>query len=539
MAQIDEETQTKTKTSGLILMENAGLKAWLLLKRKIPRLFFNPLIFFIGPGNNGGDGLVMARQAIVENHPLVHIVLYKESKTTANQANLTIIKKLRHQPLYFPAEQAKIIEKITPSSTIVDALLGIGIRKKSDKPTTKIINLINKIKNKNDAVKIVSLDVPSGMSYEANLKTIVKADFTITFGMLKDVLFYPYYNPLVGKMYVLNPGFPSFILNKYQKNVLLNPRERLLRQELKKDDFKNSRGSIVILGGSKSYLGAPVLAGLASFKTGAGLVSLITRKKDYPIQAKKNNSLIVCPIKDFQHDFLKYDCLLIGPGLSKKEDQEINFFKERLVAQAGNLPPLVFDADGIHFFKLWQGTMKKLMEKKRNHLGEETRENSSENSSENSVVLTPHIGEMAALAGTSKMKIKQNPYYWGELLSEKFQSYIVLKTHVTFIFTPFKKTATLYHPNPSLGVGGSGDVLGGIIASLLGYYQKNHRLKAKAQLPQQNEQNDIVFEILKLAVSVHSLSGKLANRELISFSAEELIRFIPLAIKALNENKRK
>ena len=483
-------------------MENAGLKAWLLLKKKLPSLFANPIVFFIGPGNNGGDGLVIARQAIIEDHPEVHIVTYKESKTMANKSNLNIIKNFQSHVFSFPLDKNEIIKKIAPSSTIIDGLLGIGLKKKINEPTAKVIHFINQIKNNHKTINIVALDIPSGMGEGAELENIVKADLTVTFGLLKKILLYPYYHPNAGKIYLVNPGFPSFVLNKYQKHVVLRYKNQPLKQELKKSDFKNSRGSVLILGGSKNYLGAPVLAGLASFKTGAGMVSMITRKEDYPIQAKKNNTLIVCPIKDFNYDFSRYDCILIGPGLSKKEDQEIDFFKEKLFSYPYDLPPLVFDADGIYFFKRWHHLMKRRL---------------------TPVVLTPHIGEMKILADTRSLSIKQNPYHWGELMSEKFKSFIILKTHLTYIFTPTKKTATLHYPNPSLGVAGSGDILGGIVSSVMSYQVKNKTIKS----------SDCVFEILKLATSIHSLSGKLANKKLGLFSAEELIGFIPLATKML------
>ena len=270
MAQIDLETQAKTGTPEVILMENAGLKAWLLLKKKLPSLFAKPIVFFIGPGNNGGDGLVIARQALIENHPEVHIVTYKESKTTANKSNLNIIKNFQSHVFSFPLDKNEITKKITPNSIIIDGLLGIGLKKKINETTAKVVHFINQIKSTHETVRVVALDIPSGMGEEADLKNIVKADLTVTFGLLKKILLYPYYHPHAGKIYLVNPGFPSFVLNKYQKHVVLRYKNQPLKQELKKSDFKNSRGSVLILGGSKNYLGAPVLAGLASFKTGAG-----------------------------------------------------------------------------------------------------------------------------------------------------------------------------------------------------------------------------------------------------------------------------
>ncbi len=511
MASLDKATQAHLKIPENILMEDAGLKAWLLLKKKIQSLFSHPLVFFIGPGNNGGDGLVIARQALLENHTKVYLVLLKESKTSANQMNLAIVKKLKGNFFSFPVDNLAITKLITPQTVIVDGLFGVGFRKTNDKKITTIINWINRLKKKYKHLQVVALDLPSGLGYGCSPQKIVGADLTITFGPYKDLFFYPEYSAKVGKIYSLNPGFPAWLMKKLQ-HKFFSYNHFFNVKKLQKNDFKNSRGSVLILGGSRKYLGAPNLAGLASFKAGAGLVSLIVREKDYPLQTKKNNNFILEKVKLFDFNFAKQQTLLIGPGLGRNlKDEEINFFFSRLVNKKNYdalncLKSLVFDADGLIWFKHYQSFFSQIATKL-------------------PIILTPHLGEMAMLLGKATSTIKKNPYFFGKELSKKWGVFIILKLSTTYIFTPQGKIATIHYPNPSLGVAGSGDILGGIISSIITY-----------QLSVFSD--EIVLDYLALAVLIHSLSGKIAHKKLGFYSAEELVNVIPLSLNYfLNKEK--
>ncbi len=545
MAGVDRYSQEVLKIPGLSLMESASLKAWNILSN-IDKDFIRvakdkKLIFLAGAGNNGGDALVMARHAIIDGYREVRVYHYP-SKSDLNKINLTTLKKITKD--IFPISEfiKKASDKnLLKDSVLVDGIFGTGFTAKKDLFTQKLIRQINSLKQ--NRFSVVGVDIPTGLGKGVNVNNIIHCDLTITFGAYKDIFFYPNFTESIGELALVNPGFPEksftgFTKKPEKQHSLLTYQSKVLAPVFRKSDYKKSRGSVLIVGGSRNYLGAPIFSGLASIKTGSGLVSLLSTQENYQIQKHKTqeiNNFIIYKVNDFikktgsDHLFKNFGAILIGPGLGNNlKQKEIETFFEYLLnyieSELAEVPILIFDANGIDWLKKYKKQFSHLSQNKKVLL-----------------VISPHVGEMARLNDTTTKSIDQDPYSWGEKTSTELGAFVVLKSHINYLFcyptidptiagneiSSIK--STMCYPNPNLGIGGSGDVLAGIIVSVLA------RFKGKKEKLDQSQSQKKIFDCIKSAVLIHSYAGKLSYDKYENFTAEELIFEIPNSIKYFNQ----
>jgi len=402
------------------------------------------IIIFCGPGNNGGDGLAIARM-LHEKQISVTVFIPNESekKSIDFLANLERAKCC--------AVEIEPIESVnpalfTPNTILIDALFGSGLSKPLEgkyKELTEIINQSNCI--------TVAIDIPSGLFTDkpANLTkdSIVKADYTLSFQFPKLSFLFPENEFFTGEWHVLPIGLhPDFIKNTPSKNFLVEFGDaKAILKPRAHFSHKGTFGHALLIGGSKGKIGAAVLMGKSCLHSGAGLVTvhlpacgnviLQTSVPEVMVSIDDDeNECTILPRLD------PFSAIAAGPGLSIGK-QSASMLKH-LIQEAK--VPLLLDADAINILsenKTWLTFLPK------------------------GTILTPHPGEFARLAGKTSNSFDRLETL--RTLCVKYSLNIVLKGAYTAVCSPLGNCYFNPTGNPGMATGGSGDVLTGIIAGLL------------------------------------------------------------------------
>jgi len=414
------------------LMENAGkgvadfVNQIGLGKKKI--------LVFCGTGNNGGDGFVATRY-LMEKHDVTLFLVGKENdiKTEISRNNFDKLKKMKVE-IYDIDSLDKIDELLSENYVILDSMLGIGLSGNPREPFFSIIKKINAAENKT----VLSVDVPTGLGAD----TAVTPEFTVTFHDQKEGM----NDNSCGGVKVVDIGIPRDAIDYVGPGELSVYYPRPKRQSHKGDN-----GRVLIVAGGP-YIGAPALAGLAALRTGSDLAYIATPKRVGSAIASFSPDLIV---KDLNSDFLipgdvpairvlldKCNAIVIGPGLGDAKETEEAIIK--IVEIAVNQDkPLVIDADAIK------------------PVGEQL--DAIKNSR---TVVTPHKEEFRKLTGIVLPKDTDNMVKTVQEWAKKLGISIFLKGHVDILSNGRKTKLNKIH-NAAMTVGGTGDVLAGIIGALL------------------------------------------------------------------------
>ncbi|MFN3478190.1 MAG: NAD(P)H-hydrate epimerase, partial [bacterium] len=472
MQEIDKETIESLKIPSLILMENAGLDVVEVIHNNYLDLARKGAIVVCGSGNNGGDGMVIARHLFLRNIP---VKIYLASKINKLKTDVltqyNIVKNLKI-PIVFledseneEAEEQNFINKLIVdigfNPIVIDSLVGIGPKSDIGKFYDKIIQTINKF-----AQVVVSVDVPSGLDVDSGkiLATEpVRASTTVTFAYPKLGMFlYPAYL-YVGKLIVANISIP-YKEKKQKPNLNL-----VLPFEVANSIFyfppnyhKSKLGNVLIIGGSYKYTGAPVLAAKAAFKSNAGMVYLMVDKNIHPIiSSKLTEEIIEFYDKNNYDDLLNYyynkvQVILFGNGI---EDNRLNYniLKHILNNFKG---VLIVDGTGLSLFYDYFINTK-----------QDFKTNLKR------IVLTPHGGELVnfySKFSSGKMRVSveedidrlDNSTRLANLIPN---SVVVSKGNPTFIC--FYDEVDNVYINITNGIAlakaGSGDVLAGMISAYI------------------------------------------------------------------------
>lgn len=409
---------------------------------------------FCGKGNNGGDGFAIARLLKAKGF-YVKVFSYNTKDLPPEAAKN--YKRLRElgdiELLPFDKAYDALFEE---NSCVIDALFGVGLNKKLDKTMEKVVNFLNSLSN----VHKVSIDIPSGLLANEMFPTdtaIFKADHTLTFQIWKRAFLHPETGIYAGKVHVLDINLDKQCIENAKVNFYVNDSEIISSFFRKREDFthKGRFGKSAIIAGSYGKMGAAVLSVSAALRTGSGLVYSMSVDSGYHIMQTSNpEAMFIKAGENFITEFKPLDddfTIGIGPGLDKNEET-IKVFSTFLKKYD---KPLVLDADALNII----AEDKKLL----NHIPKDS-------------IITPHLGEFERLFGSY-----ENSYERLEIardMAEKYQIYIVLKDHRTQIITPKRKVYYNITGNSGMAKGGSGDVLTGIITSLLaqGYDSKEAAL---------------------------------------------------------------
>lgn len=453
MREMDREAIEVRKIPSVDLMERAarGVAAAVTEElRERPGKY--TVSVFCGTGNNGGDGIAAARFLRQAGLSVRAFLVGSMEKMTEDAREMT--RRLSDAGVNLEpwrAEAGQCVH-VNRSQFIVDALFGVGLsRPISDSVTVDLIDRINR-----SEAMVVAADIASGIETDTGrvLGTAVQADKTVTFTLPKIGHFAAQGRLCTGRLQVWDIGIPADLVRRRYSGVQ-SVEESYVRAALprrKPDGHKGTFGKVLIAAGSVGYTGAPVLAARAAVRTGCGLVTLGVPKEIYPIIAGRMEEPIVRPFADAEGGFGKKamealreaaagsDAFLVGPGLGR--GAETAWTVRKLLAAAE--VPVVVDADGINAL---EGHMD-VIERRKGRV----------------TILTPHDGEFARMGGDLSSGDRVGA---ARAFAQRYGCCLILKGHATVIASPEGTALINTTGNSGMAKGGSGDVLSGMVVSLL------------------------------------------------------------------------
>jgi NAD(P)H-hydrate epimerase len=490
-------------------MENAGIQIYKAIKNKFPDLRKERISILAGPGNNGGDGLVVARHLFNNGIiPEVYLISQKEKVKGDAGINLRIAEKIGIIIHEVSSEKIwnRLKEKISNSTIIIDAIFGTGLTRPAEGIYKRIIEDVNKI----PAFK-VAVDIPSGLSSDTYqlIGPCVRADLTVTLGAPKIAHIFPPAEEYIGELIIADISIPPFLFQNKNFKLELIEKEKIITcfRPRKKDTHKGTYGHLFILAGSLGKTGAAIMAGKSALKIGAGLVTIGTPESCLPIIARSMMELMTEPLPETKEKTLSdralkrilvllenKDAVIIGPGISTHPSTS------KLICDLiRNINiPMVIDADGLNILASNPEVLKNL---------------------KNETVLTPHPGEFARLLKKTTKEILGNKIEYARNFANEYGVYLVLKGYRTLIATPEGNVFVNPTGNPGMATAGSGDVLSGILGGLI-------------------VQHKDFLEAILAGIYLHGLSGdiaipKIGERSLV---AGDLIKYLSKAVKSLEES---
>ena len=458
MRKIDQDTIEGIGIPGIVLMETAGREIVRAIDCHYPDA--QRIGILVGKGNNGGDGMVIARQLAHAGRD-AHIFLGSpsDSFTGAARTNLEIANNLG---LHIEETLADVSTHIKSHKCelLIDAILGTGLHSDVREPISTIINKINKL-----SIPILAVDLPSGLDADTGnpLGTCVKADRTVTIGLPKRGLLLHPGAELAGKLEIVDIGFPRQVIDA--QNIKVNwTTEKGAANWLPSRasaSHKGSYGRVLVIAGSTGMTGAASLTSEAALRSGAGLVTLGIPKSLNAILEGKLSEVMTLPLPETENgslaksatqSILEYaertqSVLAIGPGLSQHPETVAlvhQLIKEN--TEQGLELRLVIDADGLNAIAQAKELIL-LLDKE--------------------AVLTPHLGEMARLTDTQIPTLAADRISAAEAFTEKFGVTLVLKGAPTVTSHPRGEVWINSTGNPGMATAGMGDVLTGVIAGLM------------------------------------------------------------------------
>jgi hydroxyethylthiazole kinase-like uncharacterized protein yjeF len=440
----EKYSMEKRSISSLDLMEHAGAK----LVERINQIFSAPKSYtiFAGPGNNGGDGLVMARLLHEQKNPVRVYILKTRNYSPELSENIKRANDIGIR--LFDLESQNDIEKVQvdKDDMIIDALFGIGLHSPLEGIAKRLVSKINSLNNFK-----ISVDIPSGLYVDwrpeeawSNELNTIKADLTLSIQFPKLGFMFAENEIYIGNWELVDIGLddppqedPKLYLDPVEIKDMIHSRSSF--------GHKGNFGHVLISAGSKGKIGAAILSAEAAARTGCGLLTVhvpssaaIEVHSKFPeamVMADENEDFLTTPIKDATH----FSAIGFGPGVDK--NPATAQVLKQLIQNASQ--SLVIDADGLNILsenKTWLSFLN------------------------GNTILTPHPGEFDRL--TKKHETGFERFKTQNEFSKKFGVYVVLKGHHTCITTPTGLSFFNSTGNNGMATGGSGDVLTGIITSL-------------------------------------------------------------------------
>lgn len=444
---------------GMVLMENAGRSTFEIIEALFEGDLMGMNISIVaGPGNNGGDGYVIARYLVNRGAEVDTFLLNPRNKIRGDaKTNLDILEKTggRIWEIETGQELDEAEEVWAESDIIIDAILGTGLKQNVRSPYREAIERINAL----DAF-VISVDIPSGLDSDTGQiqGASIEADLTVTYGFQKiGMAMYPGAG-LCGQIEVVDISIPQVAIDQRAPRVEWYDAPDLSEYLFIRSDptaHKGTFGKVLIVGGTVGKTGAAAMAAKAASRIGAGLVTVAVPESLNPILEMKLTEEMTEPVPDVSGHFAESasenilhlcgdkDCVAIGPGLSTKAGS-MKILETLLGNYSGNL---VIDADGLNCLS---GNLSLLRETKAE------------------VILTPHPGEMAKLLDVSLSEVQRNRLEAGRKFSDEYQCWVVLKGASTITFSPSGNSFVNSTGNSWMSSGGQGDVLTGLLTGLIG-----------------------------------------------------------------------
>lgn len=434
----------------LVLMENAGLAILTQLEKDVDALYDKRILILCGCGNNGGDGLVVARHLYMRGVREVTVAVVGEGSrhfSEDHQRNRAILDRLPVKILEVDGDSMLNVLKaqLNFADVALDCLFGTGLSRDLSDFMQAVVAAVN-----DKRLLRVSVDSPSGLNGDSGkvCGAAIRADYTYTLAWPKQGLFVGDSSDYVGTLRVLSIGIPEEVAA--QAGVL----GRMLEPAMLADKLplrpanthKNTYGHVGLIAGSVGMSGACVLAAKSAMRSGAGLVTAFVDKGIYTAAAAAVPEVMMKPVA--WPNIPAVDWLLantkvqiIGPGMGKSEEKKQTIYT--LLRQAEGT--VVLDADALSMIGEGDGTIIR--------------------NCQAACIITPHPGEMARLFGVTSRDIQADRMLYARRVAERFHCVVVLKGHNTIIAAPDGRYAINPHDSVALATAGSGDVLSGVIAA--------------------------------------------------------------------------
>ena len=500
MRELEARAEREYGLTSHILMENAGKSAADILAQYIRQQ--RPLeglnvLFLIGPGNNGGDGLVVARY-LQQWGANVSLYRWKEQDLIVHGREIPVWEM-----------EATLSAAILSAEYIIDAVLGTGRSRPLPDDLRTLLGRVRQQRENRDSLRIVAIDLPTGLNADTGEVDpgTIPADLTITLACPKQGFFFFPGRAYIGELFVGDIGLPPEMEQHLQTEMLTGALVDTFLPQRPLDSNKGTFGKVMLLSGSLPYPGSAFLAGSAAGRIGAGLVTLAITEQMLHIYASSLHEATYVILPEEQagsiervNTLLKhlegYRALLIGPGLGQSpyiREVILQVLEHLRGLPEGQRPQLVVDADGLNNLSALEHWWLLLPA---------------------GTVITPHPGEMGRLC--NGLKVSGGKIDRLELARNKareWQVTLVLKGACTIITEPGGRTRINWLANPALATAGTGDVLAGMVAGLL----------AQKVPP---------FDAASAAVYLHTAAAELVSADLghMGLMAADLLLQIPRAI---------
>ncbi|MEA2575206.1 MAG: ADP-dependent NAD(P)H-hydrate dehydratase / NAD(P)H-hydrate epimerase [Chloroflexia bacterium] len=514
------------------LMEQAGAAVARLAVEWLGAQSEQRVLVLAGPGNNGGDALVVARHLHDHGWPVRCLIWARKTAPGDRLLAPLSARALDVTPLDTADFHSQLQEALAWSTIVVDGLLGIGLQRDIDSPLADIIKQVA-----TSRVPVVAIDVPTGVDSDTGQVrgAVLPASFTVATGLMKYGHALEPGKSLAGEITIGEIKLSQATSRETAKGTRLTDDDiRKMLPERPEDANKGTFGKAMVVSGSVNYIGAAALATEGAMRSGAGLVTLACAGDLLPILAVKLTECTFLPLPSdlgaiaqtaadkLMSELKGYSALLVGCGLGKDKEtaaflrsllsrpeesshpgmRPIGFAARRVETKGKEqekveLPPLVLDGDALNLLADWA----------------EWAAHVPANS-----VLTPHPGEMARLTGLSVEEVQSDRVSVATEYAAKWNQVVVLKGAATVIAEPGGKVYVSPFSNPALSTAGTGDVLAGTIAGLRA--QGLDSVKAAC-----------------VGVYLHGLAGKILLAEYgpVGGLAGDLVRLMPRAQKVLRE----
>jgi len=493
------------------------------------------VLILVGPGNNGGDGLVVARH-LHDAGALVTLYLWR-CRGPEGDANWQRCRA-RHIREVLAADdpcQETLRDLTHQADLVVDALLGMGISRPLEGELAAIVETVNAVRAARPLdLRVLAIDLPTGVNSDTGAvgSTAIRADVTVATGLPKrGLLLFPG-RACVGRLVLAEIGIPAQALEGIMSAMLTAEEARRLAPARPADAHKGSFGRVLVVAGSLNYPGAASLACAGAARVGAGLVTLAAGRTVLlaggrplevtllPLAEGEWGAIGPNAVEELEEHLGGYTALLLGPGLGAagctrefvqrlfglerpRPKARVGFLagvvadEQAVATKLEHLPPTVLDADGLNTLATVEGWHERLPRER--------------------FVLTPHPGEMRRL-----LKVETLPGDPLEVATEaaaRWGQVVVLKGATTVIAAPDGRSLVYSQPNPALATAGTGDVLAGAIAGLLA-------------------QGLALFDAAALGVYLHGAAAARVREELgdAGALAGDLLMELPRALKALKSS---
>lgn len=508
MRDIDRRAIADCGVPGIVLMENAALALCRRVMEALEERTGRCVKIVAGRGNNGGDGLALARQLLCRGMDVEVLLLSPPTELSGDAAtNYRAADNLGVKLLVVKSDQGPeaLAQHLSQADVVVDAILGTGIAGEVKGAARRGIEAVRRV----PADRVLAVDMPSGIDSDTGqvLGAAVPAGKTVTLGLPK-VGHYCYPGAAYAGEVIVDPiGLPASLLEHNDIQTCLTTIEecRVALPARKADAHKGDCGRVLVVAGAAGLSGAAALCGLAALRAGAGLVTVATPESVNAILEVKLTEVMTTPLPETSDHTMALaaepilmdmsqdaDVLVIGPGISQRSQAQR--VVRRLVQ--GVDKPIVVDADGLNGLA---GDLAAIAQRRA------------------PAILTPHPGEMSRLVGQSIEDIQRDRLAAARRLAEHVGAVAVLKGAGTIIANPDGRAHVNPTGNEGMASGGTGDVLTGLIGGLLA-------------------QGADIYQAAVAGVYVHGLAGDLAaqpsSRAMI---AGDLLEKVPDALALVED----